>query len=178
MVVCAVAATALGFTYSAVEKRIAEQDRKQKAEAADEILAPTGSQAQEDPDLLAELQAQFKDLVSVFKAQDAAGQEVGYVFIVKSKGYNFITMAVGVDPDGRVIGTSVVTNEETPGLGAVVADSPDFKGQFEGKGPDALVLGKDVDAATGATFTSKGLTNGVNLALEIWKYMRDMRENL
>lgn len=173
MIVCAIAAVGLGFTYTVVEKRITEQDRKVKAEAADEVLVPIGAHAEEDPELLAALQPQFKDLVSVFRAVDESGNTVGYAFILKSKGYNFITMAVGVDSNGQVTGTSVVTNEETPGVGAPVAEDPDFTGQFTGKGPEPLVLGKDVDSVSGATFTSKGMTNGVNMALEIWNYLQE-----
>ena len=171
MIICAVAAVGLGFTYTVVEKRIAEQDLKQKKKAKDEDMATIGAHVQEDPELLASLQPQFKDLVSVFRAVDESGDAAGYTFILKSKGYNFIAMAVGVDSNGQVTGTTVVTNEETPGLGAVVAEDPAFTGQFAGKGPEPLVLGEDVDAVTGASFTSKGMTNGVNMALEIWNYL-------
>lgn len=169
MIVCAIAAVGLGFTYTVVEKRITEQDRKVKAEAADEVLVPIGAHAEEDPELLAALQPQFKDLVSVFRAVDESGNTVGYAFILKSKGYNFITMAVGVDSDGRVTGIDIVTNEETPGLGAVAAEKPEFLHQFNGKGPEPLTLKVDVDAVTSATYTSRGITNGVNMALEMWQ---------
>ena len=168
LVVCLIAAIGLGFTYTLVEKRIAEQEREQRAEAAEEVLSPIEATPQEDPDLAAELQEEFPDLVGIFEGLDAAGDVVGYALVVKTKGYNFITMAVGLDQAGQVTGVKVVINEETPGLGAVAAESQEFLDQFDGKGPETLTLGEDVDGVSSATFTSRGVTNGVNLALEIW----------
>jgi electron transport complex protein RnfG len=168
-IVCAVAAVGLGFTYGVVKDRIAEQERKKRAEAAEVVLAPIDAQPQEDPELAASLQEDYPDLEGVFEGVDSSGDVIGYAFVLKSKGYNLITMAVGVDGNGQVTGVKVVTNEETPSLGKPVAEDPDFLGQFDGKGPELLSLGEDVDAASSATFTSRGITNGVNMALEIWK---------
>ncbi len=171
LIVCLTAAIGLGFTYTLVEKRIAEQERKQRAEAAEVVLSPIDASPQENPELAADLQEDFPDLVGVFEGLDGEGSVIAYAFVVKSKGYNFLTMAVGVDEGGRVTGIKVVTNEETPGLGAVAAESPDFLGQFAGKGPNTLTLGEDIDGVSSATFTSRGITNGVNMALEIWDKM-------
>ncbi|RJP31570.1 MAG: FMN-binding protein [Actinobacteria bacterium] len=176
LIVCLVAATGLGFTYTLVEKRIAEQDSKRRAEAAELVLAPIGAQPQENPELTASLQGDFPDLIGVFEGVDGGGNARGYAFVLKSKGYNFITMAVGVDAAGQVTGIEVVTNEETPGLGAVAAENPGFLGQFNGKGPDALNLDEDIDGVTSATFTSRGITNGVNMALEIWRQLQENPE--
>lgn len=172
-IVCAVAAVALGFTYVVVEERIAEQESKRRSEAAEAVLAPINARPQEDPELTASLQSQFPDLIGVFEGLDANGDIAGYAFVLKSKGYNFITMAVGVDSNGKVTGIEVVTNEETPGLGAKAAEDPGFLGQFDGKGPESLVLKKDVDVVSSATFTSRGITNGVNMALDVWDYIQN-----
>ncbi|MBN2026783.1 MAG: FMN-binding protein [Actinobacteria bacterium] len=168
LVVCLVAAVGLGFTYSIVEKRIAEQEMKKRAEAAEAVLSPIGAEPRENLELAASLQEDHPDLIGVFEGIDAGGNIIGYAFVLKSKGYNFITMAVGVDANGQVTGIEIVTNEETPGLGAVAAENEEFLGQFTGKGPDTLTLGEDIDGVSSATFTSRGITNGVNLSLEIW----------
>jgi electron transport complex protein RnfG len=172
MLVCLVAAIGLGFTYSLVEENIAQQELKKRAEAATVVLEPIGATPQEAPELTAELQGDFPDLISVFEGVDSGGEVIGYAFVLKSKGYNFITMAVGVDAEGKVTGIEIVTNEETPGLGAPAAENPDFLGQFTGMGPEALVLGEDIDGVTSATYTSRGITNGVNLALEMWQSLQ------
>jgi H+/Na+-translocating ferredoxin:NAD+ oxidoreductase subunit G len=172
MLVCLVAAIGLGFTYSLVEKNIAEQELRKRAEAATVVLAPIGATPQESPELTAELQGEFPDLISVFEGVDEDGNVIGHAFVLKSKGYNFITMAVGVDAEGKVTGIEVVTNEETPGLGGPAAENPDFLGQFTGQGPEALVLNEDIDGVTSATYTSRGITNGVNMALEMWQSLQ------
>ena len=169
--VCVVAAVGLGFTYTVVKNRIEEQERRQRAEAAEAVLASIDARPQEDPELAASLQAEFPDLTGAFEGLDEAGETIGYAFVLKSKGYNFITMAVGVDAGGKVTGIKVVTNEETPGLGAVAAENPRFLGQFEGMGPEPLTLGENVDGVSSATYTSRGITNGVNMALDIWRYL-------
>jgi electron transport complex protein RnfG len=172
LLVCLVAAIGLGFTYTLVEKRIAEQERSKRAEAAGVVLAPIEAQPQENEELTSSLQGEYPDLIGVFDGTDAGGDIIGYAFVLKSKGYNFITMAVGVDASGQVTGIEVVTNEETPGLGAPAAENPDFLGQFTGKGPGQLSLDTDIDGVTSATYTSRGITNGVNMALEIWESLQ------
>jgi len=172
LVVCLVAAVGLGFTYSVVKDRIAEQEMKKRAEAAEVVLAPINAVPQEDQELTAELQGEFPDLIGIFEGLNEAGDVIGYAFVLKSKGYNFITMAVGVDANGQVTGIEIVTNEETPGLGAVAAENEEFLGQFTGKGPDPLALDEDIDGVTSATFTSRGITNGVNMALEMWEQLQ------
>ena len=70
---------------------------------------------------------------------------------------------VGVSADGTVVGIKIVSHSETPGLGSRV-DSDSFLGQYKGLG-GVLTVGKDVDAITGSTNSSKAVTKGVNSAL-------------
>lgn len=171
--VCALAALALGFVDALVKNRIEEQERKRKATAAERVLAPLGAVAEESPELTEDLQASFPDLITVFRGMGEGGTTVGYAFVLKSKGYNFITMAVGVDREGKVVGLDFITNEETPGLGAKVLEDETYLSQFQGKGPDKLTLKVDVDAYTSATYTSKGVTSGVNMALDMWRAIEE-----
>lgn len=175
--VCAVAAAGLGLTYTLVKDRIAQEEAERRAKAAEAVLSSIPAQPEESEELMALLQPDFPDLITVFEGVDEAGQRAGYAFVLKSKGYNFITMAVGVDRDGKVTGIKAVTNEETPGLGSVALDSPEYLSKFQGKGPERLTLKVDVDAWTGATFTSKGITNGVNLALDMWRRLKEGGES-
>ena len=84
---------------------------------------------------------------------------------------NTITMMVGVDFEGKVLGISVVSHSETAGLGAVsaadTAAGRAFRGQFVGAG-GSLAVSKDggaIEAITGATITSRAVCAGVNAAL-------------
>ncbi|MBQ9646864.1 MAG: FMN-binding protein, partial [Oscillospiraceae bacterium] len=85
-----------------------------------------------------------------------------------------IEMIAGVDADKAVRGVSIVRNTETAGIGSKVMDNnalPSGVGvldQFIGKsGAGTLTVGKTVDAISGATVSSKGVTKGVNGALAV-----------
>ena len=104
------------------------------------------------------------------------GESAGYAIkVVASGSQGNIEMMVGVDADGVVTGVSIVKNSETSGIGSkVMTNQPTAKGvgvldQFEGKtAADApLNVGTNVDAISGATVSSKGVTTGVNAALAV-----------
>ena len=83
-------------------------------------------------------------------------------------------MIVGVDSDSAVTGVSIVSNKETAGIGSKVMDNnalPSGVGvldQFIGKsGAGSLADKVNVDAISGATVSSKGVTKGVNAALAV-----------
>ena len=96
----------------------------------------------------------------------------GYAVEVGPGGFdNTITMMVGIDNEGKVLGISVVNHTETAGLGAVAAaDTPKgiaFREQFVGASGAVSVTkdGGTMDAITGATITSRAVCAGVNAAL-------------
>ena len=97
----------------------------------------------------------------------------GYAVEVGPGGFdNTITMMVGIDNEGKVLGISVVNHTETAGLGAVAdADTPKgiaFREQFVGTSGSVSVTkdGGTLDAITGATITSRAICVGVNAALD------------
>ena len=99
--------------------------------------------------------------------------EAGYALEVGPGGFdNTITMMVGVDNEGKVLGISIVSHTETAGLGAVAdADTPKgiaFREQFIGTSGSVSVTkdGGTLDAITGATITSRAICAGVNAALD------------
>ena len=105
----------------------------------------------------------------------AAGEAVGYAFkVVASGSQGNIEMIVGIDADNAVTGVSIVNNKETAGIGSKVMENnalPSGTGvldQFIGmSGAGTLTVGKTVDAISGATVSSKGVTKGVNAALAV-----------
>ena len=97
----------------------------------------------------------------------------GYALEVLPGGFdNTITMMVGIDNEGNVLGISIVSHTETAGLGAVAAANTSageaFRGQFEGTSGSVAVTkdGGELDAITGATITSRAICAGVNAALD------------
>ena len=97
----------------------------------------------------------------------------GYaVEVTPTTGFNgAITMMVGIDNDGKILGISVVTQTETAGLGAISAAKTSagetFRGNYVGLSGSVAVTkdGGEVEAITGATITSRAICDGVNAAL-------------
>ena len=100
------------------------------------------------------------------------GEDAGYAFkIVAGGSQGDIEMIVGVDA-GAITGISVVDASETSGIGTkVIANEATTAGtgaldQFVGKsGAGSLVVKTNIDAVSGATVTTKGITKGANAAL-------------
>ena len=97
----------------------------------------------------------------------------GYALEVTPSGFDgTITLMVGVDLEGKVLGISVISHTETAGLGAVsAADSAAgeaFRQQFIGQSGHVQVKkdGGNMDAITGATVTSRAICSGINAALD------------
>ncbi len=109
------------------------------------------------------LSAEKEGILAAYLAQDK-----GYVVRVSAGGFGgAIDMMVGVSFEGAVTGISIVSHAETASLGANCTRE-DWRGQFEGLSGVLAVDkdGGDIDSLTGATVTSRAVTQGVNLALE------------
>ncbi len=108
------------------------------------------------------LSTEKEGILAAYRAQDK-----GYVVRVEVNGFGgAIDMMVGVGLDGTVSGISIVSHGETASLGANCTRE-DWQEQFAGRSGVLAVDkdGGDIDALTGATVTSRAVTQGVNLAL-------------
>jgi len=99
---------------------------------------------------------------------------IGYIASTYGKGYSsYISILVAVDPSMRVRKISILSHGETPGLGDEI-EQEYFKKRFEGKSIEQLevvkVEGTDrVQAISGATISSRAVTNGVREAVKLLK---------
>ena len=99
--------------------------------------------------------------IRVWTASDGSQM---YVDQVVGK-HEFITFGVGIGPDGKVRGVEILEYKETYG-GEV--RRPDWRKQFQGKKlGDGFKLGKDIMNISGATLSSRSVTDGVNRLLAI-----------
>ena len=159
--ITAVVAGALAGVNS-ITKPVIDAQNAQKTQKAIETVLPGGF----DEEITA--YADATGLVSkVYKGAN------GYALEVLPSGFdNTITMMVGVDNEGKVLGISIVSHTETAGLGAVAAESTSkgeaFRGQFVGQSGSVVVTkdGGQIDSITGATITSRAICAGVNAALD------------
>jgi len=86
-----------------------------------------------------------------------------------------VMVAVDVAAD-RIVGVSVTTHQETPGVGSRAKTDPDFAAQFTGKAfegefkvkPD----GGQVDALSGATVTSRGVAGALTQAAGVYERVK------
>ena len=110
-----------------------------------------------------EMSVEKEGIKAAYRADD-----LGYVVRVTANGFGgAIDMVVGVNADGTVSGVSIISHAETASLGAECTRE-EWRSQFAGLSGH-LAVSKDgggIDALTGATVTSRAVTDGVNLALE------------
>ena len=159
LAITAVVAAALAGVNSITAPAIAELNAQKTQEAIELVLPGGGEEITDFP---------AADLVAkVYKGEN------GYAVQTTPGGFdNTITMMVGVDKSGNVLGIDVISHSETAGLGAVSdADTPAgiaFREQFKGASGSVSVTkdGGQMDAITGATITSRAVCAGVNAALE------------
>ena len=157
-VITAISGGLLGLVYGMTKDTIAEVDAKKNAKAIAEVLG-TDENTRLDTATVGDL---FYNL-----AYDANDNLIGAAIKTYSNsGFNGrIELMVGILADGTINAISVLSQSETPGLGANMVQ-PKFKDQFNGKNPASYNLsvkkdGGDVDAITAATISSRAFTGAV-----------------
>ena len=112
----------------------------------------------------------------IYQTQDAQGKDLGAAVETIANGFGGeLKLLVGFDPDGKILGYTLLEHAETPGLGAK-ADKwfqKGEKGDIIGKSPaEPLTVSKDggqVDAITASTITSRAFLLAVNSAYNAYK---------
>jgi len=90
---------------------------------------------------------------------------IGYVAVDSSHGYGGnLTMAVAVSEEGKIIGQAVVKHRETTAFFNRVLRSGLIESMAGKSYEESFELGKDVDAVTGATYSSRALTEAARKA--------------
>ena len=82
-----------------------------------------------------------------------------------------IVIMIGLDlRTGKMLGVEIVSHSETPGLGAQV-EKPSFRKQWRGLGldtsPSLRSAGGQMDAISGATFSSTAMIEGTKQVVEL-----------
>ncbi|KAB0578819.1 electron transport complex protein RnfG [Fusobacterium naviforme] len=109
----------------------------------------------------------------VVDAKDASGEVIGHIINATSKeGFGgAISISAGIQEDGTLNGIAFLSISESAGLGMNARDT-DWYRQFENKQVEKFSVTKtgakddsEIDAISGATITSRAVTNAVNAAL-------------
>ncbi len=113
---------------------------------------------------------------TIYQVKDAQGNDLGAAVESTTMGFGGdLKVLVGFDPEGKILGYTLLEHAETPGLGAK-ADKwfqKGAKGDIIGKDPvEPLTVSKDggqVDAITASTITSRAFLLAVNNAYKAYK---------
>ena len=141
-----IAALAISFTHDKTKDKI-EMRALEAQEFSLKSVLSRGSTAKIDS---------VEGFGEFWRAFDASGKHIGYAFICMANGYSSkIKFFCGIDLEGKVKGISIISQNETPGLGTRV-EEPWFSEQYVG----VSALGKMSDkitVITGATITTEAV---------------------
>jgi len=179
---CLVVAGALGGINMITKDKIDAINWENTQIAMREVVADsensTFTEALENTDAMHAAAAGAGGTLDSVYGVEVNGETAGYAIKVVAPGsQGKIEMMVGVDMDQVVTGVSVVKHAETAGIGTKITGNEPTSAdpsigvlsQFEGKGAAdvPLTVGVNVNAITGATVTTRGVTTGVNIALAV-----------
>ncbi len=160
-IVCFLVTLLLTLTNTFTQKPIENQEI-QKQDSSRKIVLSKACEFKEYP--------QIEDC---YEGLDSNGNIVGYTFITKASGYaGEISVMTGIESDGKISGVSILSQSETPGLGANI-QKESFLDQYNDKLADKDISviknrepkDSEIEAVTGATISSKAATKAVNQAI-------------
>lgn len=181
VIVTVVAIAALALVNQITAEPIAQAEVNAKAQAYTVVYADANEFAEvEGADKMIEESAALLEengfggctIVETLAVKNASGDVEGYIVSSTSpNGYGGeVQVAIGIK-DGKLTGFAPIKQSETPGFGANCVN-PEFTGQFAGKLAEVLSFTKngassdtEIDALSGATITTKAVTEAVNAAI-------------
>jgi len=160
--ICIVASASLALVNSLTKSRILAQAQTEEDASLRDVLSEG---------------ARFEAVKSgndilYYKAYGKDEKFLGVAFKALGKGYSStIETMVGMSKEGKILAIKILSQNETPGLGAKVAE-PAFRGRFSDKNIQNL---NEVEAITGATISSRAVIDSVtNKAKEIQELIKNV----
>ena len=166
--ICLVCSALLAGVYALTAEPIAAAAAAKNESAIKEVLPEAAVAIEEERTVELDGTAYTYNL-----AYDEQGNTVGCAINVSSLGFGGpIMIKVGFNADGIIWNTKVLSQAETPGLGAKCTEAA-FADQFRLFNPAEKVLavkkdGGDVDAITASTITSRAYTKGLETAVKVF----------
>jgi len=180
--ICVVMAFLLSLVYSQTEERAKKQLEQLLERSLKEILPEYDNSPvkdliylddKKDKELGQKCEYELNKGCRIYpakKGKKLVGLALGWQ---SNKGFGgTIRMLVGITPKGEITGINILSHSETPGLGAKIAE-PEFQKQFLKKTLKNFNWkvdkdGGDVKSITGATISSRAITEAVRQALEFY----------
>ena len=169
LVICLVCSGLLAGVYALTKEPIDAAAKAKNEAAIMEVLPETAVTVEE------ERTVEFEGASYTYNlAYDELGNTVGCAINVAPVGFGGpIAIKVGFDINGVIWNTKVLSQAETPGLGAKCTEAS-FSEQFKGFDPAQKKLavkkdGGDVDAITASTITSRAYADGLATASKVFQ---------
>ena len=168
LVICLVCSALLAVVYALTKEPI-EVAKKAKNDAAIKFVLPADAEPFGEEQEIEVAGNVYKYVV----ACDENGEFAGCAIDVAPVGFGGpIEIKVGFNAEGIIWNTKVLTQSETPGLGAKCVE-PAFADQFKEFNPAEKKLkvtkdGGDVNAITASTITSRAYASGLAEAVKVF----------
>ena len=165
VLICAIMSGLLAFTNGITAPIIEKAELEAQKAARMEVLPSADDFQAMQADGLPEA------VTEVYKANNGAG----YTFSIVAQGYggkNTLKMAVGIDMDGKITGTKVLSHSETVGLGSKIT-TDEFKNQFPGQDASYVSDIKNIDTISGATRSSNFYRLALTYAFEAFDMVKE-----
>ena len=169
LVICLVCSSLLAGVYALTKEPIEAAD-KAKNEAAIREVLPEGALSFDEETTISFEGKDYKYVI----ARGENGNAVGCAVDVEPVGFGGpIKIKVGFNAMGVIWNTKVLSQAETPGLGAKCTE-PSFADQFKQFNPAEKTLkvtkdGGDVNAITASTITSRAYADGLATAAKVFQ---------
>ena len=169
LVICLVCSSLLAGVYALTKEPIEAAD-KAKNEAAIREVLPEGAVSFDEETIISFEGKDYKYVI----ARGENGNAVGCAVDVDPVGFGGpIKIKVGFNAMGVIWNTKVLSQAETPGLGAKCTE-PSFADQFKQFNPAEKTLkvtkdGGDVNAITASTITSRAYADGLATAAKVFQ---------
>lgn len=170
----------LGFVFQITKEPIAKAQEDAKQNAYKKVFSQATSfeedsafNKEDAAKYLEEQKLSESQIDLLVKALDSDKNVIGYVVnVTNHKAYSGdISYTIGVKTDGTLNDFEILSISETAGLG-MKAKEDKFKSQFHNVKVDQFTVTKqkagsesEIEAISGATITSKAVTNGVNAGI-------------
>jgi len=179
-VITLLAGLLLGYVHELTKEPIRKQQEQAIQDACKAVFSQEANvsfrltELKPSEALQEELASRGVSIGSIFQALGEGNAPLGYVIETKSsEGYGGnIVLYVGVTTDGVLNDVSILSISETPGLGMRAGEV--LIPQLHQKAVSEIVYTKtgateenEIDAISGATITTKAVTNAVNGALKM-----------
>ncbi len=165
----------LAYIHKITEEPIRQQAEKALSDGIKNVMGGGDLKVAQTDTIRKEIKG--KQVVFVaYKAVDASDKDLGVAIESTTSGFGGdLNVLVGFDPEGTILGYTILDHSETPGLGAKAEKwfQSDGKGSIIGKHPEKHNLtvskdGGDIDAITASTITSRAFLLAISQAYDAY----------